>query len=676
MRNREDSRKQADICMGDGGGRLVNSGALGHVPVPSGIFMAPSKKNKQALRSAFGLLAPHARPILPLLILATLLSALAAAATSAVIVLISPVFNLILFADLTEEQIKAGADAAGGWTGVGEAGVFDSFFVAVGESIRGGLGGTFLEDPRLGILAAVLFVLVVLTVTASLFQYLFNQLSNYVSLRMIVSLRLRITKHLMGLGLHYHGQRKLGDLLSRISSDMQMTLGAVKVVFCDLMQNGFLAVGYLIAAFSSEPMLTGVMLISMPLVAIPVSILSRKVRKRSTKSLTSLGASVQVLSQMFLGIRTVKAFRAEKDELNRYEQLNKDYLTVSMRMVKAQSQTQAWTTFSTQIGLGVLLLIVGLGGVRYGWFSGEDAIGSLSLFFLANAQAYTHIKRFIRAITSVEESVGASERLLELLNETPDIVEKSNASDMAEFHDKVAFRKVGFSYPAADAPAIHDLDLEIHHGETLAIVGASGSGKSTLMGLVCRFFDPTSGSIEVDGHDLRDLSLDSWMGSFSMVDQAPFLFHTSIAENLRYAKKDATDQQLFDACRAAQIHDFILGLPEGYETNVADAGARLSGGQRQRITIARALLKGSPILLLDEATSSLDTESERGVQEALDTLMAGRTVIVIAHRLSTIQNADRIAVLENGRLAELGTHAELQAKGGAYARALELQSVS
>ena len=324
----------------------------------------------------------------------------------------------------------------------------------------------------------------------------------------------------------------------------------------------------------------------------------------------------------------------------------------------------------------MLLLIVALGGVRYGWFSGEDAIGSLSLFFLANAQAYTHIKRFIRAITSVEESVGASERLLELLNETPDIVEKSNASDMAEFHDKIAFRNVGFSYPAADAPAIHDLDLEIHHGETLAIVGASGSGKSTLMGLVCRFFDPTSGSIEVDGQDLRDLSLDSWMGSFSMVDQAPFLFHTSIAENLRYAKKDATDQQLFDACRAAQIHDFILGLPEGYETNVADAGARLSGGQRQRITIARALLKGSPILLLDEATSSLDTESERGVQEALDTLMAGRTVIVIAHRLSTIQNADRIAVLENGRLAELGTHAELQEKGGAYARALELQSVS
>ena len=196
------------------------------------------------------------------------------------------------------------------------------------------------------------------------------------------------------------------------------------------------------------------------------------------------------------------------------------------------------------------------------------------------------------------------------------------------------------------------------------------------MGLVCRFFDPNEGALLIDGRDLREITLDSWTKLYSMVDQAPFLFHTSIAENLRYAKPGATQEELVAACRAAQIHEFIESLPDGYETNVADAGARLSGGQRQRITIARALLKGAPLLLLDEATSALDTESERGVQEALERLMQGRTVIVIAHRLSTIQNADRIAVLEGGRLVELGTHAELSEKSGAYARALELQKMA
>lgn len=633
------------------------------------------KKDKQSLRSAYRLLEPHARPIFPVIVLTTVLGALAASATAAVIVLISPIFNLVLFTDLTQAEKVEAAGEKGQAFSVGKQGSFDGFFIRLGEWFHQVTGAEWLADQRLSVLTAVLVSLIFLTVAASGLQYAFNQYSNFVSLRLIVGLRLRITKHLMGLGLHYHGQRKLGDLLSRISADMQMTLLAVTVVFRDLLQNGFLALGYLITAFGCEPELTVIMIVSLPVLAVPVTILSKKVRRRSNKSLTSLGASVQVLSQMFLGIRTVKAFRAEEEELRRYETLNEDYLKDSMRMVRAKSQTLAWTTFSTQLGLGLLLVIVGLGGIFLGWFSGKDALGSLTLFFLANAQAYSHIKRFTRAITRIEESVGASERLQELLDEVPDVIESEVPATLERFQESIAFRNVNFCYPAGEVSALIDFDLTVKCGETLAIVGASGSGKSTLMGLICRFFDPSSGAIEVDGHNLRDLSLDTWMSQYSMVDQAPFLFHTSIAENLRYGKSDATDEELFEACRAAQIHDFIQGLPEGYDTNVADAGARLSGGQRQRITIARALLKGTPILLLDEATSALDTESERGVQEALETLMSGRTVIVIAHRLSTIQNADRIAVLENGRLVELGTHAGLQEKGGAYARALELQSV-
>lgn len=627
-----------------------------------------SSKNS-SMRVTWRLLKPHAQPMIPLLVLTTVLGAVSAAAAASVILLIKPVFSVVLFPNLSAEELAK--QAKSGLLG-DDADKFNDWFLSAGHRLYELFGFDWLADSRMNTLVAVLGVLVVVTVVASLLQYAFNQTSNYVSLRLVVGVRVRVTRHLMGLGLHYHGQRKLGDLLSRISGDIQLTLVAVVIWFRDFLQNGFLGLFYLVFAATMAPLLTGVMILSIPVLAIPVSLLSKKVRKRSTKSLTSLGASVQSLTQMFLGIRTVKAFRAEETELERYGDLNEKYLKDAMRTVRAVSLTQAWTTFSTQIGLGALLLVVGIGGIYFDLF---DDVGSLSGFFIANAQAYTHIKRFVRALTRMEESVGASVRLQELLDEEPDVVEAPGAVELDGFRDKLAFCDLSFEYPEGDGAALSHLNLEVQRGETLAIVGASGSGKSTLMALVCRFFDPTSGRIEVDGHDLRGVSLDSWTSLFSMVDQAPFLFHTSIAENLRYGKRDATDAELVEACKAAQIHDFIESLPEGYATNVADAGARLSGGQRQRITIARALLKGAPILLLDEATSALDTESERGVQEALETLMQGRTVIVIAHRLSTIQNADRICVLQGGKLVELGTHAELSEKGGAYARALELQQM-
>jgi len=617
------------------------------------------------------LLEPHGRPMLPLLALTVLVGAAAAALEACVILLIGPIFNVVLFGHMTAEQRSEEAGIF-----AGELGWIDNWLIARAADLEAWTGWGWLAaegtGERMGVLVWILILVVVVTILGAGLQYAHNQLASYVPLRMVIGLRLGITRHLMGLGLHYHGQRRLGDLLSRVSADIQLALNAVGAFFKNLLQNGFRGIAYLIVAAVAAPWLALAMLVTVPLLAWPVSKLAKKVRKRSTKSLTSLGASVQVLTQMFLGIRTVKLFRAEEAELERYGELNETYLKDQMRMARAVSQTHAWTTFSTQLGLGLLILGVGIGGIYWGLFGD---IGSLGVFFLANGQAYTHIKRAVRVYPTIEESVGASQRLIELKNESPDVVESEAPVQLEGFHQGLAFKGVTFAYPEGDGPALAGLDLEVPAGQTLAVVGASGSGKSTLMGLVARFFDPDQGTIEVDGHDLADISLDSWTACFSMVDQAPFLFHTSIEENLRYGKPGATHDEIEAACRAAQIHDFIEALPGGYATNVADAGARLSGGQRQRITIARALLKGAPLLLLDEATSALDTESERGVQEALERLMKGRTVIVIAHRLSTIQSADRIAVLEGGELVELGTHEELQAKGGAYARALALQNL-
>jgi subfamily B ATP-binding cassette protein MsbA len=403
----------------------------------------------------------------------------------------------------------------------------------------------------------------------------------------------------------------------------------------------------------------------LPLLAVPISLLGRRVRRSSNRSLSSLGSSVEILTQMFRGIRTVKAFRAEERELDRYRETNDAYMRISMKMVRAMATIAASTALLSNMGFAVLVVLVGILNKRYGFFANGGQMGG---FFLAIATVYTHIKSATGAFNKVQESAGAAERLTDLFRQRVDIVERADAVSIRSLGSGVAFEDVSFTYPTGTRPALDHVTLAVRPGETLALVGASGAGKTTLVDLIARFVDPSAGRIVVDGHDLRDLSLDSWSRQYAMVGQVPFLFHASVRENILYGKPDATQAEVEAAARADNIHDFLLGLPDGYDTLVGDQGARLSGGQRQRITIARAILKGAPLLLLDEATSALDSESEAVVQEALERLMKDRTVIVIAHRLSTIRNAGRIAVLEAGRLVELGSHAELIQRQGVYAR--------
>ena len=550
---------------------------------------------------------------------------------------------------------------------------FDAGRERLYEVVLGTLDESSTKDERFAFVRRLVVVFAVMALMTACFLYLFTRLARWVGLKIIISLRMQIARHLIGQSARYHGSQKFGDLLSRISTDVQATLVVVNNCLKEMIEQPLIAIVSLCGAFWVAPVPTFYLALTLPLLMLPVAILTKRIRKRSKKSLTVLGASIQVLSQMFQGIRTVKAFRAEDREIERYGVVNEQYLGATMKMVHAIASTHAWTQAISHLGMGVLLIAVGWFTLHRGLLTGPDQLVMLLLFV---APLYTSIKKVTKVWTRIQESVGASMRIQELLDAPTDINEKEGAVALTGLGSGIRFDKVSFAYDPEDeetGPAVSDLSLDLRPGETLALVGPSGAGKSTVMDLIARFLDPDEGSVSVDGHDLRDATLDSVAGLYAMVGQHPFLFHASIEENIRYGKPDATREEIEQAARAANIHDFIESLPDGYATDVAESGSRLSGGQRQRITIARAILKSAPLLLLDEATSALDTESERVVQEAIEHLMEDHTVVVVAHRLSTIRNADRIAVMDKGRLEEIGTHAELIKLGGLYARLHEVQ---
>jgi ABC-type multidrug transport system fused ATPase/permease subunit len=401
--------------------------------------------------------------------------------------------------------------------------------------------------------------------------------------------------------------------------------------------------------------------------AIPMYRSGERVRRRSSKTLAAMGDATESMNQILSGIRTVKAFRLERQRLSEYTAQNDTFLDRTMRMLRAKGASMMQTFLGYQVGFAALLLMLGY----FVLVTKEIKFSGVATVLLPLATTYQHVKRLTRAYNTLMESVSALDRIEAILRERVDESE-SGGEPLPQLRGEVELQDVWFAY--GEEPVLRGVSLKVRPGLTVALVGPSGAGKSTTLDLLMRFHDPQRGRLLVDGKDLRQVCMDDYRKHTAVVSQQPFLFNSSIRENIAYGKPGCTQAEVEAAAKAANIHDFVMTLPQGYDTLAGERGCNLSGGQMQRITIARAIVRDPAILFLDEATSSLDSENEELVQRALDNLRKGRTSFVIAHRLSTIAQADLIVVMEQGRIVEMGTHAELVEKGGVYKRMKDLQT--
>jgi subfamily B ATP-binding cassette protein MsbA len=404
-----------------------------------------------------------------------------------------------------------------------------------------------------------------------------------------------------------------------------------------------------------------------PLVIVPVLIFGRKIKKYGMRSLQHLGELTDAMKEMFTGIRIVKAFKMENEESMEFRNINSRFFKRIMQTVQAKALNTSTNEFIYSMGLAVIIIfggyVVTTNMITPGALGGFVAVTG----FLILAP----IKKLAKCYGKLQESLAGARRVFELLDQKPSITDHPDAVELKKIEKGIVFKNVTFSYDST--LILRDINLTADKGQIIAIVGESGAGKSTLLDLIPRFYEPLSGIIEIDGTDINLIKGDSLLEQIAIVSQQTFLFNRSLADNILYGRKDASFEEIEDAAKAANIHDFIIDLPKGYDTIVGEQGVKLSGGQRQRVTIARAILKDAPILILDEATSSLDSESEKLVQEALDNLMKHKTTFVIAHRLSTIRHANRIIVLKSGSIIESGTHDELLEKEGEYKKLYRIQ---
>ncbi|MCY3727534.1 MAG: lipid A export permease/ATP-binding protein MsbA [Nitrospira sp.] len=501
-----------------------------------------------------------------------------------------------------------------------------------------------------------------------LFSYGQAYLMSYVANRVVAEIRQQLFGHFLRMSLPFHHKHSSGRLVARVINDVNEMANAIPHVVRDLLQQGLTLLALTGVAFYQNWKLATALILVMPISTYAIVKIGKRLRKLAARGQESMGDMASALKESFAGIRIVKAYGGEHLEQQRFAKGNSAYLRTVMK--------------SAQLGAlsAPLLEAIGIGGIAFiVWYGGFLVIdeqmkpGEFFSFLAAMFIAYTPVKKLAGANSQVQRAIAAANRVFEMLDQEHEFVHDHGRAELPAISRSLEFQNVSFSYEGSDEPEIEHVHLTVEFGEVVALVGKSGSGKSTLMSLVPRFHDPSEGRILIDGRDIRDVTLTSLRAQIAIVSQETVLFDETVRANVAYGRPEASEEDIIRAARAGHAWEFIEELPDGLDTLIGENGVNLSGGQRQRLAIARAMLRNPPVLILDEATSALDTESERNVQAALAELMKNRTTLVIAHRLSTVQHADRIIVLDEGRIVEEGLHHELLRRNGMYTRLYQTQ---